>query len=210
MKIDEIVKSSFSEIFESELLQEIIKYGVLKKVDPKTIIVEVRRDVQFIPLIVSGIAKVKRRDGKGNGIFLHYLSAKETSAIAISSAIQHKKSEIRIKAENIVTYIALPIKVVSLWFSKYNNWRAYFFNLNEKQTSLLIEKINDIAFNDLEFRLVKYLEETSFVKNDHIIYRKHFDIARDLKVSRESISRVLKKLEKEEILTLGRNKIILN
>ena len=43
-----------------------------------------------------------------------------------------------------------------------------------------------------------------------VIYRKHFDIARDLKVSREAVSRVLKKLEKEEIVTLGRNKIILN
>jgi CRP/FNR family transcriptional regulator len=46
--------------------------------------------------------------------------------------------------------------------------------------------------------------------NSNVICKKHFDIARDLKVSREAISRTLKKMERDEIITLGRNKIILN
>jgi len=82
--------------------------------------------------------------------------------------------------------------------------------LNQQQTSFLIEKINDIAFTSLEDRLVKYLEYTSYISNDITVYRKHFDIARDLRVSREAVSRILKKLEKEDLITLGRNKIILN
>ena len=74
----------------------------------------------------------------------------------------------------------------------------------------MLEKINDIAFENLEYRVSKYLEQTSLVHNNNILNRKHFDIARDLKVSREAVSRILKKLEKEEVLSLGRNKIILN
>lgn len=210
MKIDDIVSDNFSKIFEPKLLQEILKYGILKNAESQKIILEIRRDIQFIPFIVSGIAKVKRRDGKGNGIFLHYLTENQTSAISVTYAQENKKSEIRIKTEGYVTYIAVPVKVVNSWFSKYESWRKYYFKLSHKQTSSLIEKINDIAFNSLEYRLMKYLEDTSLVKNNNIIYRKHFDIARDLKVSREAISRILKKMEKEEVLTLGRNKIILN
>lgn len=210
MKIDDIVSDNFSKIFEPKLLQEFYKYGILKSVDSQNMILEIRRNIKFIPFIVSGIVKVKRRDGNGNGIFIHYLTAKETSAIAVTYAQQNKKSEIRLKSEGKVMYISVPVKVVNSWFSKYESWRKYYFKLNHKQTSSLIEKINDIAFNSLEFRLMKYLEETSLVKNNNIIYRKHFDIARDLKVSREAISRILKKMEKEEVLTLGRNKIILN
>ncbi len=210
MKINDIVADNFSKIFEPQLLQEFCKYGILKTVESQKIILEIRREIQFIPIIVTGIAKVKRRDGKGNGIFLYYLTEKESSSLAITYSNEHKKSEVRIKAEGKVTYIALPSKIVYLWFQKYSSWRDYFFKLNQKQTSLLIEKINDIAFNNLEFRLLKYLENTSLVKHNHIIYRKHFDIARDLKVSREAVSRTLKKLEKDEIVTLGRNKIILN
>ena len=209
MKINEIVAEKFS-FLEDNLRQEMCNYGVLKMADPDKIILEIRREIQLIPFIISGVAKVMRRDGKGNGIFLHYLTAQQTSAIAITYALEIKNSEIRIKAESAITYIGVPVKTVNSWFVKYNSWRSYYYRLNYKQTSFLIEKINDIAFESLEYRLLKYLEDASLVYNDNTINRKHFDIARDLKVSREAISRVLKKLEKEEIIILGRNKIILN
>lgn len=210
MKLNEIVTTSFSSIFEEDLLQEICNNGILKHAESEKIILEIRRGIKFIPLVVSGVVKVMRRDGMGNGIFLHYLSEKQTSAIAISYALENKKSEIRLKAQSNITYIAIPSKVVDSWFLKYQSWRAFYFKLNQQQTSYLIESINDIAFVSLEFRLLKYLEYTSAIFHNRTIQSKHFDIARDLKVSREAISRILKKLEKEEIVTLGRNKITLN
>jgi len=210
MKIDEIIDTHFSKVFEIKLQQELCKYGILKHAEPDQIILEIRRNTSFIPIIVSGVAKVMRRDGKGNGIFLHYLSNKQTSAIAISYALENKKNEIRIKAESIITYIAVPAKIVNLWFEKYNSWRLFFLKLNQEQTASLLNLINDIAFENLEFRVLKYIENSSLIYNNNIINRKHFDIARDLKVSREAISRILKKLEKEEVVTLGRNKITLN
>lgn len=210
MKLDDIVTKNFSGIFEDNLLHDICSNGILKNVDSEEIILEIRRDIKYIPLIVSGIVKVMRRDGQGNGIFLHYLSEKQTSSIAITYGMEEKKSEIRLKSQSNVTYIAVPVKVVNLWFEKYKSWRSFYFKLNQQQTSFLIEKINDIAFTSLEDRLVKYLEYTSYISNDITVYRKHFDIARDLRVSREAVSRILKKLEKEELITLGRNKIILN
>lgn len=210
MKLNEIVTTGFSNLFEENLLQEICNNGILKYVEPENIILEIRREIKFIPLIVSGVVKVMRRDGGGNGIFLHYLSENQSSAVAITYGMEQKRSEVRLKSQSNVTYIAIPIKVINLWFEKYKSWRDFYFKLNHIQTSFLIEKINDIAFTSLENRLVKYLEYTSLISNDITVHKKHFDIARDLKVSREAISRILKKLEKEEIVTLGRNKIILN
>ena len=210
MKINEIVLANFSNLFEKPLLQEICNNGILKHAEQDKILLEIRREIKFIPIIVSGVAKVMRRDGQGNGIFLHYLSNRQVSAIAINYAYEGKKSEIRIKADGDITYIVVPVKAVNLWFEKYESWRLFYSKLYLKQTSVLLEKISDIAFTNLESRLMKYLEETSIVYNNNIIYKKHFDIARDLKVSREAISRLLKKLEVKEIITLGRNKIILN
>jgi CRP/FNR family transcriptional regulator len=209
MKINEIVAEKFS-FLEENLRQEMCNYGVLKKAEPDKIILEIRREIELIPFVISGVVKVMRRDGKGNGIFLHYLTAKQTSAIAITYSLESKNSEIRLKAECAITYIAVPTKTVNSWFVKYSSWRSFYNKLNVQQTSFLIEKINDIAFESLEFRLLKYLENASLIYNDATINRKHFDIARDLKVSREAISRVLKKLEKEEVIVLGRNKITLN
>jgi len=210
MKLHEIVKANFSDLFEQDLLQEICNNGILKYAEPEKIILEIRRDIKFIPLIVSGIVKVMHRDGKGNGIFLHYLLENQSSAIAISFALEGKKSEIRLEAQSNITYIAIPSKVVDSWFLKFKSWRNFYFKLNRQQTSFLIGTIQDIAFTSLEERLLKYLEHTSLITNNNKISRKHFDIARDLKVSREAVSRTLKKLEKEEIISLGRNKITLN
>ena len=210
MKINEIIDNHFSDIFEKQLLNELCKYAILKNVETDKIVLEIRREIKFIPIIISGVAKVMRRDGKGNGIFLHYLSNKQASAIAISYALENINSEIRIKAESNVTYIAVPAKIVNSWFEKYSSWRSYFLKQNQAQTSLLLEVVNDIAFENLEFRVLKYIEHSSLIYKGNTINKKHFDLARDLKVSREAISRVLKNLEKEDIVTLGRNKITLN
>jgi len=210
MKINEIIDNHFSDIFEKQLLNELCKYAILKNVETDKIVLEIRREIKFIPIIISGVAKVMRRDGKGNGIFLHYLSNKQASAIAISYALENINSEIRIKAESNITYIAIPVKIVNSWFEKYSSWRSYFLKQNQAQTSLLLEVINDIAFENLEFRVLKYIEHSSLIYKENTINKKHFDLARDLKVSREAISRVLKNLEKEDIVTLGRNKITLN
>ncbi|PHQ57159.1 MAG: hypothetical protein COC16_01910 [Lutibacter sp.] len=210
MKIHDKVAECFSTIFEEKLLEEICNYGILKTTEPDQIILEIRRDIKFIPFVVSGIVKVMRRDGQGNGIFLHYITNKQTSAIAVTYSLENKKSEIRLKAQSNVSYIAVPVKVVNSWFVKYSSWRAFYFKSNQEQTAYLIEKINDIAFTDLENRLVKYLKCTRTICKSNTIFKKHFDIARDLKVSREAISRTLKKLEKDEVVTLGRNKIVLN
>ena len=207
MKLNEIITANFLSIFEENLLQEIGDNGILKKAEPEKIILEIRRKIEFIPLIVSGVVKVLHRDGKGNGIFLHFLAKNQLSAIAITYALENKISEIRLEAQSNIVYIAIPAKVVNSWFLKYSSWRSFYFQLNQQQTSYLIEKIDDIAFTCLESRLLKYLQYTSLIKNDKTINIKHFDIARDLKVSREAVSRALKKLEQEKVITLGRNKI---
>ncbi|MCF6181901.1 Crp/Fnr family transcriptional regulator [Lutibacter sp.] len=210
MKLDEIINQNFSNQFEKKLLNEISSNGILKNIEPDKILVEVRREINFIPIIISGIVKVKRRDGKGNGIFIHYLSKNQTSAIALTYALESKISEIRLEAMTEVTYVAIPTKIANAWFSKYESWRKFYTTLNQKQTSYLINEINSLAFTKVEDRVIKFLKYTSQVTQNNLIEMKHFDIARDLKVSREAISRTLKKLENQGVVQLNRNKIMLN
>lgn len=210
MKINDIVFANFSNLFEKSLLQEICNNGILKHAEQDKILLEIRREIKFIPIIISGVAKVMRRDGEGNGIFLHYLTNNQVSAVAMNYAFEGEKSEIRIMADGDISYIAVPVKALNLWLEKYESWRLFYSKLYFNQTSILLERISDIAFTNLESRLLKYLEDTSIAYNNNVIYKKHFDIARDLKVSREAISRLLKKLEMNELITLGRNKITLN
>jgi CRP/FNR family transcriptional regulator len=71
----------------------------------------------------------------------------------------------------------------------------------------LVKTIDSIAFKKMDERLFEYLEAKSKAFQTKELSVTHQDIAFDLNASREAISRLLKKMEKEGMLTLGRNKI---
>ena len=80
--------------------------------------------------------------------------------------------------------------------------RSYDFRMKE-----MIKTIYTIAFNKMDERLLKYLNERSVANSSKIINSTHQEIAADLNASREAISRLLKKLEINGLVTLERNKI---
>jgi CRP/FNR family transcriptional regulator len=59
----------------------------------------------------------------------------------------------------------------------------------------------------MDERLLRYLEDKSYALNTKIIQTTHQNIAYDLNASREAVSRLLKKLEQDGTVKLGRNKI---
>ena len=73
----------------------------------------------------------------------------------------------------------------------------------------LLETIDNIAFLNLDERLLKYLHDKSKITKSNIVSGTHQEIAYDLNTSRVVISRLLKALENKNIIELQRNKIIL-
>lgn len=207
MKLEKVINSELKGYFNDNLLQEILKVGILKEVSKEKIIVDTRTIINYIPLIINGIVKVTRRDGKGNPLLLHYLQSKEICAISESYASLSKESDIRLVATTDVSYILIPFKSSNEWSKKYKDWSDFKAKMIQNQFSFLINTINDVVFTSLEQRLAKYLKKLISIQNSTIIYTKHQEIARDLNVSREAISRALKKIEKEKLVKLGRNNI---
>lgn len=73
----------------------------------------------------------------------------------------------------------------------------------------LINTIDQIVFKKLDERLLNYLRKKAQAVGQNTLQTTHQDIADDLNVTRESISRLLKNLEKQHKLELGRNLITL-
>jgi len=73
----------------------------------------------------------------------------------------------------------------------------------------MIDTIDNLAFAKLDEKLWDYLQSRTMLGGNVIEDISHQDIARDLNASRESISRLLKKLEHQGKLEIGRNKLIL-
>jgi len=209
MPIPKEIKQSLSNLFEPELLKRLFENSTLKTVDKGKVIVEIRDSIRYMPLLLKGHLKVERRDGSGNGIFLHYIKPLEICPISFYYGLNKQKSDIRCSAETEVTYLSIPLERANSWFHKYKSWREYIAKLTQQQQAKLMTSIDHAYFKDLEHRLTNYLEERLSIEKSNIISLKHQEIAFDIKASRETVSRTLKKLEKEGKLLLGRNKIIL-
>jgi CRP/FNR family transcriptional regulator, anaerobic regulatory protein len=74
----------------------------------------------------------------------------------------------------------------------------------------LLDVVNAIAFKNLDERLLQFLKKKSEVGNTKILNLTHEQIAGELGTARVVVSRLLRKLEEDKVLILGRNKITLS
>jgi CRP/FNR family transcriptional regulator len=119
-------------------------------------------------------------------------------------------SEITAKTVEETICISLPIDVMDDWLRKYRTWQNFVLNTYSYRFQELLNTVDSIAFLQLDERLLKYLQEKADLAEDNVITTTHQQIADDLNSSREVISRLLKQLEKRGMITLGRNKVIMN
>jgi len=200
---------TFISHFESALQKELQANGKIKKVEADSIVLDIREPINFLPIIINGVVRVTRRDGMGNGILLHYLVPFETCGLSFINATQKKPNTIRIISKTDIIYIKIPINLALNWFLKFEKWHQYILKSIQEQNESLIDLINAKTFKNLETILKEHLIYQQFKLGANTINTNHQDIARDLFVSRESVSRMLKLLENKGFLKLGRSKITL-
>jgi CRP/FNR family transcriptional regulator len=106
-----------------------------------------------------------------------------------------------------VIFISIPVQKMQDWMQKYQTWMAFVFESYNSRFNELLESIDNLAFNKMHERLHKYLEDKALVMKSTSLNLSHQDIANDMHTSRVVVSRLLKSLENEGLIKLGRNKI---
>jgi CRP/FNR family transcriptional regulator len=202
-----IVPDSFRYIFEPELLQELEQHGQLMTAKEGDTILEIGQSVRVMPILLSGTLKISRMDEDGHELLLYYISPSETCAMTFTCCMQQFPSEVRAVAEEDITYLAVPIRVMDQWIVKYPTWKSYVMKTIRNRFNELLKSIDQIAFQKLDERLITYLKEKSKATGSTLINLSHEQIARDLATSRVVISRLLKKLENEQRVLLYHQQI---
>ncbi|MFM2017101.1 MAG: hypothetical protein RL007_757 [Bacteroidota bacterium] len=201
------VRERFKMVFEPELLDIIKKTGQLITVKSGDTIMDIGQIVRTMPLIISGTVKVSRVDEEGRELLLYYVNSNESCAMTFTCCMQHQPSEIKAVAEEEVTLIALPVSVMDDWLIKYPSWKNFVMNTIRNRFNELLKAIDQIAFQNMDQRLIHYLKEKSKATGSALINLSHEQIAQELATSRVVISRLLKKLENDKKLLLYRNQI---
>lgn len=203
-------KLKYPQLNEVGMLEEIQQVANPMFFSENEIIMDYGSYVKFMPLLVDGVLKVSRENEEGQELFLYYLQSGDSCTMSFSCCLMHKKSEIRVVAEEDSQILAIPVRYMDEWMRKYPSWKNFVMKAYDDRMLELIKTIEVIAFQKMDERLIGYLHKKVEVSGSNIIEATHQSIANDLSASREAISRLLKQLEKQGKLELKRNKIIIS
>ena len=205
--IREKLEEYYSVVFEKELLDEISRVGEFKQVKENELLLDIGDKFHHIPLILTGAIKISRETKDGEEIVLYFLERGDTCTITFGSGLQSNRSKVRGIAEKDSELIFIPVEKLEEWMVKYNSWRSFVIDSYNIRLNEMLEAIDTLAFLKMDQRLFKYLTDKVQIMRSTELSTTHQEIAIDLNTSRVVVSRLLKQLENEGKIKLGRNKI---
>ncbi|WP_372766109.1 Crp/Fnr family transcriptional regulator [Lutibacter sp.] len=199
----------YSEIFEEELLDEIIDSGNYRNLESGETLIDIGDKMTHVPLILSGAVKIIREDKNGDELALYFLERGDTCAISFVNCINSSKSIFKGIAEKETEGIFVPVSKIDEWLIKYKSWRHFIIDSYHMRLIEMVESIDSLAFMKLDDRLHKYLTDKVKIMQSNTLIITHQEIASDINTSRVVVSRLLKILENEGKVIIRRNRIII-
>ena len=205
--ISKDILEPFSYLFDEEILKNISQVADIKTFKKNDIIIDIGQELKYVPLLIKGNIKVLREDNEGSELLLYVLESGDTCAMSLTCCMAKSVSKIRAIADEDTTVIMIPIDAMRSWFDTNDSWSSFILQSYQIRFDEMLETIDTLAFMKMDERLFKYLTDKVKLSASTDLEITHQEIAEDLHTSRVVVSRLLKQLEKQERITLGRNKI---
>ncbi|MDZ7650813.1 MAG: Crp/Fnr family transcriptional regulator [Cytophagales bacterium] len=130
-------------------------------------------------------------------LLLYYIEPSESCVMSFLAGVKNQPGKMFAVTEEFTKILLLPSRSVEKWIQQFPGLNTLFYDLYNTRYSELIDTLNQLIFQKLDSRIFEYLKEKSRVKSTRTLDLRHREIALELGTSREVITRVLKKLEKE-------------
>ncbi len=186
---------------EPDLLQEVITSGVIQEIPADVTILEEGVYVKMVPIVLEGLVKGYTRY-EDKELLLYYIHPNESCVMSFSAGLNNEKSKINAVTIDDSKVLLLPSNKVQEWVKRFPNFNRIFYNQYNVRYQDLLDTIHHLIFDKLDVRLYNYLKEKVDLKGEPVISITHQRIANELGTAREVISRLLKKLEKENKIGL--------
>ena len=196
-------------LFHGLLKDQVKLAGQIKSFPTGTIILNVNAYISSIPIVLSGSIKVIRSDEEGHEILLYYIKPGESCIMSFLAGIHQDKSKIKAIVEEDVKLLLIPVDKAGEWIKEYPEWTDFIFSLYQKRFEELLSVVNALAFQKLDARLLQLLQQKASLFQTKELSVTHLQLAEELGLTREAVSRVLKQMENSGLISLGRNKISL-
>lgn len=195
--------------FSSQMRDKLYKYGTIKTYKEGETILNEESYIHAIPIVLQGAIRVMRSDDEGKEILLYYIRPGESCIMSFLGGMHGETSKVKAIAEEDVEILFIPLEKTAELLKENSEWLDYIFKLYHKRFEELLSVVNAVAFKKIDERILHYLREKSKLSGNPEIQITHGELAEELGTARVVVSRLLKQMEHEGLVRLGRNKITL-
>ena len=192
--------------FSNDFYEDLLKYSTIKSFQPDQVVLKEGSYVNVMPIVLSGLLKVTKKE-EDKEILLYYINKGQSCVMSFSACITNSQSKIFATTEEESELLLIPSDKLVMLIGKYPSFANYFFSLYQERYEDLINSIDYLVFKKLDERLIRYLKDKSEKTGAPILRITHQEIANDMGTLREVVSRTLKKLEKDGLISLTRSEI---
>ncbi len=198
-------KSLFPELAEDEdLVQAIISNGSRVQLPAGQHICMEGSTCSHLAFVLSGTGRIYKLSETGREITLYRVEQGECCILTLSCIVSEKRFPAFAVSESDLQAIVVPAGAIQQWMDDNRTWRRYAWNLIAARLGEVISLVEEVTFRRMDERLAFYLNQSNLFPPGRQTRITHQQIAAELGTSREVISRLLKDLEEQDIVELGR------
>jgi len=202
MDIDSTLKNIAPEL-SPELRKYLIEVGEIEHFEKGGLILDYGIQACFLPIIIDGNARVMRgdEDDPSKELLLYILTPGEICPCAAFSTLPKGEMPITVEAETPAVILNVPIVELNTLAADFPEWRMYELGNFRKRFEELLSLVDNAIFKQLGARLRAYIEMRCRVSGQKGVALSKVKMASELGTSREVVSRLLKALEHEGVIT---------
>ncbi|KAA2239049.1 Crp/Fnr family transcriptional regulator [Chitinophaga agrisoli] len=179
-----------------DLLDEMLEHGSIKAYQAGDFVVKQDEQVKYLPILLEGCIKVYS-DEDGVSFLLYHIFPAGSCIFSFAHLFTKGSANFSAQAADDSLLLLIPAFKVAEWQTKYPAFNALILREYQKHYLDLLETTRQVVYHNLEDRLLSYLQVKSLHLGSDLLAISHQTIANDFATSREVISRVMKKMEKD-------------
>ncbi len=189
--------------FEQALLEELKQLEVVE-IPAGQVVLKENEYIKVIPIVLEGSIKLRKLDPTGREIIFYHIEAGESCILSITSCLNNRESQAEAIIEKKTRMIIVEASRVRNWMDEFSSWRQFVVKLYYSRMADLMTLVDLVVFKSVDSRLIRHLKDHA-VNNE--LETTHQQLAGELGTAREVISRLLKQMENENLISLERGKI---
>jgi CRP/FNR family transcriptional regulator len=189
------------------IIDKLLSSGLEKLFSNGEVIVNENAFTNAIPIVKKGCVKMMQSEDDGREILLYYVKPGDCFIMGFSGSLTDPITKIKAIAEGETEVLFVPVSIAKNLSKEHPEWVDYIFRIYQKYYVNLLEVVNSIAFKKMDERILASVRQKVEMAENDTVFITHEQLAVELGTARVVVSRLLKQMETDGFVQLGRNKI---